>query len=162
MLRAREAGQRILPDRSTDHAHPCKDGARLLGQEQEAQAPIRRVRAAHQPAGLFHAVDEPDKGDRLDLEDVGKPRLIDALFAREECKGAPLGAGEAKALGALVETLGKQPGHVVDDEAKSAVEFNIVHGDGYNKHCYNKQGRSGATFRLPPKSPAIDGLGGVP
>lgn len=56
---------------------------RLGGQEQPADPAVVATRATLNPIRRGQSVDQPDQGDRLDLQDFRKPRLADPLVARE-------------------------------------------------------------------------------
>src|SRR5205823_14732033 len=100
----------------------------------------------------------PRQGDRLDLQQLGKRRLVDALLAGEIGEQLPLRTGQAQ-LGAarpLLESLAQQPRHVVQDEAERAAGHLVDHSlshprANYHKICYYMIASSvgPAAFRTP-------------
>jgi hypothetical protein len=75
------------------------------------------VRAALNHAGRLQAIEDAHEGDRLDIEQLGEPALLDAFVAAEICKHLPLRAGQTQPARPLLEALAHPARHVVEKKA---------------------------------------------
>jgi len=104
-----------------------EDRPRLLGQHEAPGAAIARLRLPLDPTVLFHAVDLPHQGHRLDFEQIGKARLVDPFVAGEVAQHLALRPGETEEeQSPLIETPAEQAGDVMNEKPEAAVE---VHPD---------------------------------
>jgi len=71
---------------------------------------------------LLESVENPNKGDRLNLENFGEGALVDALVVRQIGHRLVLRAREAEMFGALIEAPAEQPSDIIDQEAKRGLQ----------------------------------------
>jgi len=127
-------GEGLAPNLGRQVEDAGEKRARLFGQHQPARATVGRVGAPLDPTILFHPVDLPDQGHRLDLEQIRKSRLIDALMTGEVAQNPALRPGEAeKQQCPLIKAPREEPRDVVDEIAEAAVD---VHRWGQKKYPY--------------------------
>ena len=125
-LLRRQAGERLGAHLATDRDHLDEERLRFLGDEKLPGAAVPRIGATLDPAGLCHPVEERAQRDRLELQKLGEPRLVDALVIDEIGQDLALRAGQAQAFGALIEALAEHPRGLVQDEAEAAIEVEIA------------------------------------
>lgn len=97
-------------------------GDQLIGGGPEKQlpdAPVGWVIAPLNERDRLEPVEYAAERDRLNVEDVGKRALLDALVACEIGEHLPLRAGEPEFARVLLETLPQKARGVIDQEAKS-------------------------------------------
>src|SRR5579872_5814804 len=114
-----EAGERLLPRRERDHAHFLHDGLCLLGHEEEARTAIAAMSTPLYKPRLFKPIDMAAQGDRLNLEDLGEPGLMDPFMPREMDQHLPLRPAEPQPSRLLIEFLPQQPRNIMQQEAEA-------------------------------------------
>jgi hypothetical protein len=127
----RDARERVAARGIADLAHGLQDRVGCRQEMQEPDAPVGGMGPALDEAGGLELVDDAPERDRLDLEDIGKPALMDALVLGEVREHLPLRPRQAEAPGPLLETLAEEARNVVKDEAERRVSV-VGHAEQVN------------------------------
>ncbi|BBK40825.1 hypothetical protein STVA_08450 [Allostella vacuolata] len=92
---------------------------------QALDPPVGGIEAPFDEAGRLQPVDHASERDRLHLQDVGEPALMDALVARQMGQDRPLRPAETEGTRPPVEPLAQQSRDIVQQEAEMPLEFGI-------------------------------------
>ncbi len=141
-----DAGDAFGDDLVAQHAQLVEQRPRRRRQVQAPGAAVGGIGAAFDQPGLGQPVDHAAQGDRLDLEIVGEPGLVDALVARQGEQHLPLRAADAERPCPRVEAPADQPAGVAERETQG----NHVPCTADNKHaCYMQDQYGGALTGAP-------------
>src|SRR3954452_18658911 len=92
------------------------------------RAAVLRISAALDHAVRAEPVDQTRQRDRLQIENVGKFRLLQAFGVLETRHHGPLGAGNAQPTRALVRVGTQHAGYIIENERKFATGITWAHG----------------------------------
>jgi hypothetical protein len=112
-----DAGKRFLAGDSADRANLSKNRSGVRREKQLPSSAVGRVRTPLDHPGKLKAIKNSHKGDRLDVQELGKAALLDALMTRQIGKHLPLRPRESELAGAMLEALAHEARHVVQKKA---------------------------------------------
>src|SRR4030095_16870936 len=100
---------------------------RTLREVQAIGTAISRLAPTLHPAVFLHAVHEPSKRDRRDLEMLGECRLARAFATKQRRDQGPLGPRQTQPTSALLDALRHETGQILDQASQRATAFWISH-----------------------------------